>query len=99
MNNPFFVLYTDENEFIGIIRNPLKSLSKEEIESFKDVIYDKLTQSVVTCLEHHYDVQCSNIEIPKDFADWHKPVDITAYMGDDQNAFTKPCTLTMAWDY
>lgn len=99
MNNPFFVLITDENEVIGIIHNPSKNFKKDKVELKKDVIYEKLKDSVVTCLEHHYDVECSAIEIPKDFADWHKPIDIKAYMGEDQNAFTKPCTLTMAWDY
>lgn len=100
MTNPFFVLTSDENEIIAVIHNPSKHFSKEKCELHKDAIYEKLKESVVRAVEEHYDLKCSDIAIPSDFTDYHKPIDFKVYMGQEsEEAFDGTFTLTMAWDY
>lgn len=100
MTNPFFVLTSIENEIIGVIHNPSIKKVLAANEKVKAYQYALIKKSVVNCLEHHYDLKCNDITIPSDFADFHKPIEFRAYMGEDtQEAFDGLFTLTMAWYY
>lgn len=93
MQNPLFVLTNNGslNEIIAVITNP-KQAGKD---------FSELNKSIWQAVQEHFDIEFTELNIPENWHEFHKPIDITAKAeGLEENEIeTYSFTLTAAWLY
>ncbi len=89
MNNPFFVLTSDDNEIIGVIRNPKWIHALGGID---------LHDSIYNALNEHYDAPIFDIKIHDRWFDIIGPITIAANISEE-NEDPSEFRLIKAWQY